>query len=467
MESLKNMEDKELNEKKNTNKKKNYIKFIIYISFVNLVLFLIARTQSSKFTPNSPIIKYLTINDGKSLKIGIISDFQLADSSNKEIKLQSSPKNLNQTFNVFKKNNIDLIIIVGDISNNGLSSNFLLYKNIFNLVYNNTEKIPKVISLIGNHDYLNIQLPIIERQKQYYSLVGNYPSSHYIINNYHFIFWGNDNEFIEDKGINDTKWINKHLKLAKKNLYKKGDPIFVFTHMHPLGTVYGSEKIWGSKKIFDVLNKYSEVICFSGHSHYSLRNDRSIWQKEFTVINTQSIAYVDLDFYYANYKEVVEKSSNSSYMGIIAELNENKISMERIYLMTEEKLEDKWIINFPIKVSNFEYTLDKLSKNINPPFFEDSNKIEYDENKRLIKFLSAVHERYVYCYKIIFKNTNNLETVLKYYSDYYMIPKFRKKEVELYIPTNRINNETYNIEIYAVDSFGQESKPLLSSIKIS
>ena len=468
MESFNNQKEDESIPNKDENKKENYSQYIIFLLAMNLVLLLITKIfSSSDFFPYPPETKRIVINDGKSLKMGIISDFQLENRNDKLIitRLKSAPKNLHQTLTVFKKHNIDLIIIAGDISHNGLSSNFILYRKIFYSVYHNSKKKPKVISLMGNHDYLNISLSITERQKQYYTLIGDYPSSHYIINNYHFIFWGNDNEKIQDLGINDTRWINNELEFAKKNLYKKGDPIFVFTHMHPLGTVYGSENIWGSKKIFDTLKNYSEVICFSGHSHYSLRNDRSIWQNEFTVINTQSISYVDLDNYFINSNEVRNISSSNSYMGIIAKLNENKIIMERIYFMTEQILKDKWIINFPINKENFDYTLDKLSKNIKPPFFEESNKIEYDESKRLIKFLSAIHERYVYCYRLILKNSYNKEIVLKYYSDYYILPKLRKKEVELYIPIN-INSGDYNIEIYAVDSFGQESKPLLYSIKI-
>ena len=460
--------DQSLKGNESCQKKKCNIKYLvqysIYIFSINLILFILSnKWLSSEFTRDLALVEKLMINNGTSLKMGIISDFQLKGSSENPIGFSS--KNLYQTLKVFKKRKIDLIIILGDISHNGLSSNFQLYKDIFNSVYQNTTKKPKVISLMGNHDYFNTSLSIFERQKQYYSIVGDYPSSHYIINYYHFIFWGNDNEKIGDNGTANTLWIDKELKLAKKYLYRKGDPIFVFTHMHPMKTVYGSENIWGSQVIFDALKNYSEVICFSGHSHYSLRNDRSIWQKEFTVINTQSISYVDLDNYFVNSNEVRQISSNNSYMGIISELNENKITMERIYFMTEEVLEDKWVINFPINNNSFNYTLDKLSKNIKPPFFEKQNNIKFDESKRLLKFLSAIHQRYVYCYKIIFKNSKNNQKILKYYSDYYIVPKLRKKEVELYIPINITENYDYNIEIYAIDSFGQESQPLLYSLK--
>ena len=64
--------------------------------------------------------------------------------------------------------------------------------------------------------------------------------------------------------------------------------------------MYGSEGIWGHQGMFNLLKNYHEVICISGHSHYSLRNTKSIWQGDFTVVNTQSIGYVDLDNYFRN-----------------------------------------------------------------------------------------------------------------------------------------------------------------------
>jgi Icc-related predicted phosphoesterase len=157
---------------------------------------------------------------------------------------------------------------------------------------------------MGNHDYIDLKFDVDKSRKRFYNYMKSYPYSHYIINNFNFIFWSNDNSGINNTAIKDYSWIKKTLEKARKIKNKKGDPIFVVTHMHPKKTCYGSENIWGYTGITNILKDYPEVICISGHSHYSLRNTKSIWQGNFTVINTQSLSYVDLDKFYVNAKDV-------------------------------------------------------------------------------------------------------------------------------------------------------------------
>ena len=89
-------------------------------------------------------------------------------------------------------------------------------------------------------------------------------------------------------------------------------------------TVYGSKNILGDKDLYDILKNYPEVISITGHSHYSLRNKKSIWQGEFTALNIQSISYIKLDKLYNNYLDVVNSSKNES-MGLIIYINFIKI----------------------------------------------------------------------------------------------------------------------------------------------
>ena len=192
----------------------------------------------------------------------------------------------------------------------------------------------------------------------------SYPYAHYIINNFNFIFWSNDNSIYDEMGVQDNLWIKSTLEKAREKKNKKGDPIFVITHMHPKNTVYGSDGVWGSTVIYETLMNYPEVICISGHSHYSLRNIKSIWQGYFTVINTQSLSYVDLDNYYQNAEEVRSDSEESDSVGIIAYLNKSNVIFERIDFAEEEIFDEKWIINFPINTSNFIYTFEKRNKKI-------------------------------------------------------------------------------------------------------
>ena len=375
--------------------------------------------------------------------------------------------NFYKTLKVLKKNNVDLIIIAGDITNDGQTANYISFKKIFNSIYDN-EQPPMVISIMGNHDYMDTLFNTnIQRQKKFYKFMNSYPFSHYIINNYNFIFWSNENLNYGDSPIENITWIKSTLENANKNKKSKGDPIFVISHIPPKNTVYGSEGMWGNQDIYDIIKDYPEVICISGHSHYSLRNIKSIWQGSFTAINTQSICYVDIDDYYTNIMDVKMDSAKDDSMGLIAYLNQDNVIFDRIQFDTEEILEEKWKINFPIKLSDFQYTFDKRNKKIKP-IFNDNVKITLEKinNKNYIVFNSASHVDYVYIYKIILK-TKDKNDIFEYlfYSDYYKNEKSRKKIIKYELPKDLGSNQ-YNVEIYAIDSFDNISEPKIGVIDI-
>ena len=452
---------------------KNYYIYLILLNSIFYISFTIVYSKQEKFNPISNEITELKVGEGKTAKIGIISDIQLEKGGHdKDLDFHIFEDNLITALKVLKKNDIDILIIAGDITNTGEAIDYLLFKKIFELVYNDNIKKPKVISIMGNHDYYSTKISKNQNQKKFFKIMKSYPYSHFIINKYNFIFWSNDNYYYDDEGIEDYTWIKSALETAKKNINKKGDPIFVVTHIPPKPTVYGSESSWGSIGIFDILKNYPEVICLSGHSHYSLRNIKSIWQGEFTVINTQSISYVDLDDSYANANEVRKDSAKNDSIGLIASLNEENVIFNRIEFSTEEIVDESWEIKFPINISEFRYTFDKRNKKIKP-VFTDSNGIKIEKkninkkNRNFIVFNAASHEDYIYFYKIIFKQKDNYYFTKEYLylSDYYRNKKLRKKILKFELPTD-LNGNQYDVEIYAVDSFNNISNPKKGVIEI-
>ena len=325
---------------------------------------------------------------------------------------------------------------------------------------------------MGNHDFNDINFSNMEIQKRFCKVINSYPNSHYILNGYHFIFWSQNNYLINEKAFDNYTWIKNNIEIAQQNLKRKDDPIFVITHIPPKKTVYGSETIWGHTGIYDFLKNYHQVICISGHSHYSLRNIKSIWQGDFTVVNTQSISYVDLDNYFINAKDVRHESGkNFDSMGLIAHLTDKNIIFERVEFSSGEIMEEKWKIDFPINVENFQYTFEKRNKKENPVFHDKNVKIEEKEEKnnlgKYIVFNAATHSDYIYRYKIILKDAKNNynKKELYYYSDYYKNEKFRKKIMKFKLP-NDVRPGTYYIEIYALDSFDNISEPIKGKITI-
>ena len=451
--------------------KRKYIRnYFIYLIIINGILYLsslcfhIYFKEKRNILAYSPEITKIKIGNGTYAKIGIISDLQL---DNYKVYINNTYKALN----VLKKNKVDVIIVAGDTSNRGKKENLILFKQLYNSVYNNTHK-PVFISLMGNHDYNNPNITKTQSQINFMRYIKSYPYSHYIINNYNFIIWSNDNKEWKNYIVEDFSWIKSTIEKARKNKNKEGDPIFVISHFPPKNTVYGSEDLWGSQAIFNFFKDYPEVISISGHLHYSIKNIKSIWQKEFTAINSQSTSYVDLDDIFQNAWDIRKSSRKNDSMGLIAHLSQNNVIFDRIEFATEEIMEEKWKIDFPINPSNFQYTFEKRNKKIKP-VFSDQNKIKVlkqvvkNKTKYYIKFNDASHVDYVYCYKIILKDIKKIGKIKQYYyySDYYKNKKFRKKIMRFKLP-NGLNNSQYNIEIYAIDSFNNTSEPKTGLISL-
>ena len=421
------------------------------------------------YNPYDEIKKY-TIGDSKTLKIGIIGDTQLISLSEPNEFYKQFSKNIKKTFEILKENKINVLIIDGDITNCGYSEAYDNFLTQFNSVYGDKEKenIPILNYIMGNHDYWNIngienpKENNEERQKLFEEKTKEKPYSHKIINGYHFINWSCDNDSLE-MPIVDHSWFEKQIKIAISDDDKK--PIFVTTHFPPKNTVYGS-KDWGEDTMNEYFKKYPQIINFSGHSHFSLIDERSIYQKDYTAIQTQSISYIELEKGKVNgsipkdeYGDIMISTKNC--MGLICNVSETKVEIKRISFEKNEFYGDNWIIDVPIDKSNFRYLHSEMEKkSVKPKFIfeKDEDKkifIEKNNKKNLIKFKQASHPNFVHSYKIILKDEKNNEYILLYFSDFYLMPSDRKNIISFEL--NNSFKGKYNIKVYAIESFGKIS----------
>ena len=104
-------------------------------------------------------------------------------------------------------------------------------------------------------------------QKKFFKYMNSYPFSHYLINNYNFIFFSYSLIVKGKSKKEEYSWLKSRIENARKNIKKTGDPIFIISHMPPKKTVYGSENLLGNKDLYDILKNYPEVISITGHSH--------------------------------------------------------------------------------------------------------------------------------------------------------------------------------------------------------
>ena len=424
----------------------------------------------SAYNPYDEIIKEYKVGDSKTLKIGVIGDTQLISLSTNNKDYIQYTKNFKKALEILKEKKINVLIIDGDNTNCGYKEAYDNFLTQLNSVYGDikNENVPILNLIMGNHDYWNLNgeqnstKNNEERQKLFEEKTKEKPYSHKIINGYHFINWSCDNGTLENP-YTDFSWFEKQIELAKSNDNK---PIFVTTHFPPKNTVYGSKE-WGADNLNEYFKKYPQIINFSGHSHFSLIDERSIYQKDYTAIQTQSISYIELEEGKINGSIPMDENGNTmisakNCMGLICDVYDTQVVIKRISFEKNEFYGKDWIIDVPIDKNNFKYLHNEMAEHSPKPYFifekDEDKKIIFEkkDNKFFIKFKQAFHENFVHSYKIIFTNNRKDTYTYLYFSDFFLMPSDRKDIISLRISRNFIGK--YNVKIYAIESFGKISE---------
>ena len=203
---------------------------------------------------------------------------------------------------------LDAVAIAGDITGageggkypGGTLEEFRAVKAIFD------EVIPtgtELVLAMGNHDYGNEKHSSAQKDADAYradfeSVFGDAAKS-IEINGYSFITvdadaaGGGEGKYGHDYSKTSAIALKEQLAAAAA---KAGNskPIFVFQHVGNLGTVIGTSQDAGSSNsstaLYDIQKQYSNLIVFSGHTHFALNDECSIHQKDFTSINTGGLS---------------------------------------------------------------------------------------------------------------------------------------------------------------------------------
>lgn len=463
-------------------------------------------------TTDEEVKTYSVETNGEPLKVAVISDLQLPDSTDNTTHQYES---FEKTLTMLRDKGMDALIIGGDFTDVGTKKAWGTYKEIYEKVMaDHNQPIP--LYILGNHDYwlpdfiscFEIPTPATQ-QKRFTKYTGELPYSHKVINGYHFICWSSSDGSY-DKSYTNKDWIRGELDKAVADTPDK--PIFVITHLNPQDTAYGSDE-WGNSDITDVLKDYSQVISLSGHSHYSLIDERSIWQGDFTAFTTQSLDYIELE--HGKFNDSVPKDAYGNSMAdklpgcIYMEIEDSKVTVHRLEANTGKELKDAWVIEAPFGSAESLSKYSDARSNSNQAPVIDSNlsvavsdikdidgnaqkmisfnaasdddfvhsyKLEFcDENKKLLEFEETDYSNHVIRYdengeKIRFDNKNYENgspkkiTEVTYFSDYILGLDNMSDTVELRLPGNIPENAKY-VVVTAIDSWGAESNAVTCELK--
>lgn len=388
--------------------------------------------------------------DNSTFKVGVISDTQLPPT---EEALKSDDKyveHLRNALTVMKDNNVDMILFAGDIGDLGTYFAFETYENTIDEVFG--ENRPIVQTIMGNHDFWNKDAKTaINHIKAFKEVMGTSPWTHYVVNGYHFIGASPNYGSMTAGYVLTSRWLDRELKKASED--SDGKPIFVMTHNQPKDTCYGSDE-WGDKTLNDVLEKYPNVVLFGGHSHYSILDERTIWQDEYTVIQTQSLSYTELETGKEN--GTIPPNADETPMGYIMEFTDSSIDIHRINfaennLGHEEKADKLWSLPLPY-TNDGKYAFEsRKALNTAPVIVDTNGTADINGDKVTLSFNAGEDDDFVHSYKVII---DGKEEKL-FFSDFYNGLENMSDKVELELDTDG-KNHTY--EIYAIDSWGEESQ---------
>lgn len=426
------------------------VAILLCIVLVGGILFVGAGYFGSKSKMEKTEIETFQ-TENENFKVAIISDSQLPPTQKQLEENDTFLINLKNALTVIKNNDVDMILYAGDIGDLGTRFAFQTYMDAIDEVFG--EDKPIIQTIMGNHDYWNKSVfTAINHRKAFENIVGQSPWTHYVVNGYHFIGVSPDYGSMTAGYNIAAKWLDKELQKAESDA--SGKPIFVMTHNQPVNTSYGSED-WGDSTLNAVLEKYPNVIDFSGHVHYSLLDERSVWQNAYTVINTQSLSYTELEAGKEN--GTIPPNADATPMGYIMEFQQDEILLHRINFADgnmgeEQKTDMLW--SFPLPYTNDgRYSFERRkAANQAPVVTDTTGTATLKDGNVELTFTAAEDDDFVHSYKVVI---DDRETKY-FFSDFYNGLADMQKTVTVTLPAPT-DGAKHSYKIYAVDSWNAES----------
>ncbi|MDR1525792.1 MAG: metallophosphoesterase [Tannerella sp.] len=395
----------------------------------------------------------------QSLRFVVISDTHFGSDrgDGATVKVPRALKNL-----LGKASQADAVFVVGDLTNRGTPEEYDLLISVFSDRTNIPEGVPVYFMGGFNHDKSAANDYEIYRDKV------KQPLNQYIeIKGYPFITLteGGSSHTAQDQiapAVNAEAQRFLSEKLAEASRKYPGKPVFVFVHVPPLNTCYGSREVdgWGTDLLLPVLNRYPQAVVFSGHSHFPLGDPRSIHQGKFTSVNDGSLNYSEVEPGVVSEGIHPERFENINE-GLIVNVDRNgTIEMERWDTYRNEEILPRWHVEAPHDGTRFVYA----NRNGLPaPVFAEGAKPEVarvTNDSITVSFPQAADNEVVHHYLIEIRDSGRVMASYSKFSQFYLNSRMPAKLTVGFagLPAGK----KFEIQVKAVDSYGNLSTPIVS-----
>lgn len=356
-------------------------------------------------------------------------------------------------------NSLDAVVISGDMTNNG-------YREELAAVKRRAEKYlrdgTEFITVMGNHETYGGNPQI------YSEVMETTPNKHVVIKGYHFIGISpddNSNEYSEKT----AEWLKNELAAAAEDA--PNQPIFSFRHHHLKNTVYVSRSWFtnSTSRLRKVYDEYPQIIDFSGDSHGPQNNPLSIWQDKFTMLNTGTLSYFEMETGMTG-GTLPEGKENAAQYYIVEVSADNIVKIQPFNILTDDFFKtpsntddpDKqlvYYIDVPKGVDGFTYT-ESRGDTAASPYFKDDAKITVSDisyDKATFTVPQAYDDSCIYSYTLEIYDGNKKVKTCKYFSEYYFEPL---PETVSYSLAGLEGGTEYSAKIYPVNAWGKTGEPI-------
>ena len=324
------------------------------------------------------------------LKLGVISDIHIYGTRTFPYRAKPDRHALGETgafekaLRYFDAVGVDGVLLAGDLTENGVDTQLQLVGDVWDKVFPGGKGFDgrpvEKLFIYGNHDAtqgLIFNKPllaqfrqrlktdeayeayrrdhgILPREKEVWERIFREPWSpliHKTLKGVHFFLanWGH-----EEASIGALK-----AELAKIGTEK---PFFYVQHRMVRGTCWGGADAIDPDKgaLKRLFGAYPNAIVVTGHNHYPLTDERSVWQEEFTALGASTLAYASAMYGRENTGPKKGRGGREKQMpimwrtseckqGMVLSLYPERMVLERRDFWSDCAVGDDWIVPLPAK----------------------------------------------------------------------------------------------------------------------
>lgn len=253
-------------------------------------------------------------------------------------------------------------------------------------------------------------------------------------------------------------------QLAAVEAENDGRAVFVLQHPHNFATVYGSS-FYCEPQLNNVWDGHSEVVCFSGHSHFPSCDPRSLNQSDFTNVGCGAMDRFELEKngminqHPANFDKAAEFT-------VVEADNDGSVRIIGYDLLSGICFRDAYIDDVN-DVGNYTYSYKNLKHNDPAPEFKAETACSAAQNENgdwILSFDEAEDNFIVHSYTVKITDDSGKSVFKeKLLNDYYFFDGMGIADFNIGADTLE-KGKNYQVRIVAENAYHRTSEPVTLSV---